>query len=229
MEEYRPSLDVLFGGLITFIVALFGVAAERRWSHHLRKKERLDRLSALAFSTQVKIAAGHAWSRSLKRSIDECFDDATAGPAVDLDPGVKVKPLVGAKAPNEVFTAEELSLLLETGDQGLVENLLGFQWRVGTVGALVEEFNVARRQYSSFVLENSLGGDFVDEHTGIVSLPGPTRHALDAQIAALNSMVGEFYTELPELMGQSKKLMFRVETALNSIDGLVIRRVGFHE
>jgi hypothetical protein len=229
MEEYRPSVDVLIGGTITFLVAVFGVAMERRWANQIRKKERLERLSAIAFSIQVKIAAGHGWSRSVFRSIEDCFEDARNGPSEELDPGLKVKPLVGVRAPGETFSAEELSLLLETGDQGLAEALMAFQWRSATAGALLEEFNDARRQLSSFLSERMLEGEFLDEQTGRISLPASSQHAVEAQVASLNGMVGEFFTELPDLMTTSKQLMIRVESAVQSIDGLTLRTVKFQE
>jgi len=220
-----PSVDVFIGGAITAAIALIGVVAERRWAHKLRKSEKLEEQSAIAFSAQVKIASAHGWLRSTYSAINECFSDAGVGTMSDLDPGVKVKPLVGNPPPAIDFTAEELALLLGTGDQGLTENLLAFQWTLGTIGELVAAFNRSRIEYSRFVADSASSGEFFDGANATIEMPTSTRHALDARIAELNTLVGELTTSLPESLQTSKLMMKRVESALRSVDGLQIRHV----
>mgnify|MGYP005866546149 CR=1 FL=1 len=223
--QLHPSTDVLVGGAITAVIAIIGVAAERRWSHELRKKEKLETLSALAFSIQVKIASSHGWLRSSSRAIDECFNDADAGPFENMEPGVKVKPLVGNPRPDISFSPDELALLLRTGDSGLAEKLLSFQWTVGTVGALLDSFNRSRIAFSRFAADSAVEAEFVDGPHAKISMAGRTRHAYEARIAELNTLVGELLTSLPECLDQSKLIMKRVESSFRSIKGLEIRHV----
>lgn len=224
MNSYSPSFDVFFGGLITFLVALFGVWAERKHARKEREKERLEVLSATGFSLQMKIATAHGWLNSTKASIDECFSDVAIGRFSDLDPGVKVKPLVGAACPEIDFSPQELALLLSAGDSGLVEKILSFQWNTRTTGALVAAFNVSRLDYSRFIADRAVAGEW-DGAAASVSMPIETEHARDARLAELNTLIAQILEQLEAGLAESKVLNRRVQSSLNSVDNLTIKKV----
>lgn len=227
MGSFSPSIDVLIGGGITIAVAVSAMVAEQRWARRQRMIERNAQRSASAFSAQVKIAQGHAWTRSVKRSIDECFAETSSSGADELDPGVRVTPLVGVDAPATSFSPEELSLALQSGDAGLLEELLSFQWNCRTHAQLLSEFNSARREYSEFVRDNAHDGEFVDGAYANVSMPAEKKHAMDARIADLNLVISCLIEGLEEQLRRSKEIMKRFQTAMNSVEGVEIHGVTF--
>lgn len=217
----------MIGGLITGLIAILGVVLERRHAHLLRQKDKLQADAALAFSIQIKISRTYGWARSTKNAIDECFANAEVEGVTGMDPGVKVSPLVGNKAPDWQFSSSELALLLSTGDRGLVESLLSFQWQFGTTVALVDAFNQARLEYSRFVSSASIDGEFIEGTIASVSLPIKMKHAAEARVAELNQLVSEMIEGLPNVMDKAEKSVSRVESALRSLEGLKVVSVGF--
>ena len=185
--------------------------------------------SALAFSILARAADISACNRTLKRAIDECFSDVEGTMQAEYDPGIKVVPIVGFPEFYESLSPSEMSLILRTGDSGLLEELLSLFRNFLTTIKLVAKFNLIREEYSRRVTElakDSIPSDHGTEHF-VMDETG--RRVSDAIVGNLNVLVAEMINSSDNDLRRSRELVSRLQTAFREIDGLNVPTVKFEE
>lgn len=221
------SFHVVLGA----ILALLGAALVTYWEQLSAKKHRAitdaELASARVFSCVTKLVQIRAWLRVVKRSVDECFEEANTPEMESMDPGIKVLPFVGSWAPVEAFSSSELALALGSGDSGLVEKLLNVRSNYEATFALVQAFTVNRKEFSSFMRDSAIAGIFRDGISAEVELDPSKQHAHDARVADLNQLVDEIIRSVENDLPDVEKVALRYVTAMRSKGGLTVPNLAF--
>jgi hypothetical protein len=229
--EWSAFYSTLIGAGVSIVTSLIVFIAtfwlENRRSMKQRQIETVEHLSVVAFSTTMKLVQIRAWLRAVRKGICECFEEANGTERENFEPGVKVQPLVGVPAAVEQFTPVELALALKSKDQGLLEKILEFQANYLVQFEMVGNFNDERSEYSKFVRDNAIAGEFIDGAAAKVVLPSGLEHAKDAFEVTLNQILGEIMSDLDLSITRSEETIVRFLSAIKSIKGIEAPIISF--
>lgn len=191
------------GASIATTAVMFSI--NRSIDQKQKEKSRQLQDNAKAFSCAVKLMQIRAWHRVIKRAVDECFDETEVGAAADMDPGLKVVPLVGPTHLIEAFTSEELAIVLQSSGQTLVLELLNMRSNYEVAFEVVKEFNKIRSDFSSYASAQARSGSFLDGQHQQLDFDPKEQHKLEARIGLLNQILSEIIssgeTDIPRVDG----------------------------
>ena len=148
---------------------------------------------------------------------------------MNLDPGIKVTPIVGAQLVPEPISSEELSLALQSGDLGLLEKCLTLQSNFLVHFELMSLFSKERNALSSFIRENAIEGEFVSGSYAESKLDPKFAHRVDAMIVVLNQIVAEMIEGVESGSIMAKECVIRFRQSVSLIPGVEIPRMSFFE
>lgn len=148
-----------------------------------------------------------------------------------MDPALKVTQIIGFVPTISAnwITLEEREVLLETGDDGLVNAVLQACSRFMTVQDSVRAFNSIRCEFEKFLIENNENTSAVEGE--IVSAVLPLNKAPQGEklIGELNQLIGTLVTNCSEDEKKLLGLFKRVVTASKNIPGVQIPRVAYED
>lgn len=219
-------LGAVTGGIFTLMGSLVASCLASKARKSEIQELRNERESALAFKTLAWLADAHAWYSSIKRALDESFEDSATSLA---EPGVRVLPLVGSDRDFPKFSTEEMALILHTGDTGLLEKTSSFAGNLQTSLAVIREFNTVRRSYQEFSAKVSISHEADDGGFVKLSMPPETKLEYEMHVSALNQMVADILETCPREMEQARTLISRLQTAYRALPGLLVPTFGFQQ
>jgi hypothetical protein len=220
--EWSEFYAALLGGGVSLATGMAFFYLEHRRASKSAKQNQLDKNEAIAFRTLVQLTNMAADISAIKECVDECFKEA---PDPDFDPGVKLQPIVGSFMSPISIGDDQLALAMKSGDEGLINKLMGLQRRHKIILGLVDEFNEKRAEYSAFVLEVSTRATKMDGVQNTVSMPSNSSHRNDARVAILNQL-SNFIVEVVEVDGKfAIESVLRFQSAMKSNLGLKVPHV----
>ena len=174
MIEKSEFISALLGGGIAALTAAGFFWWEKSWAAKLREKEIAKLQTAQVFSVVTKLIAFLENQVSIKKHLDNCFDEAGVD-AGSAEPADIVVELVLLPIGSERLTSEELVLCLKSGDQGLLEKLLSTQSKYLSTYHTMVKLNDLLSDYRAFKTETALTQSEISGDRGLLVMPAESR------------------------------------------------------
>ena len=221
-------VEVLLGGVLASMGGAGVMWLERRGLRQDKKLHLDDARSARVLGMVLKIQQMHAWNCVIRRVIDECFESA-GDPQGEIEPGLKVLPIIIPAFEPEPFTPEDLALAFETKDTGLVEKLMAVATNFQANLQTLREFNALRKEFMNFTQENAQNGFFQEGDKARVSLSATLKHGFQSRVVMLNQLVGHLMEATEKDASECELTLKRLCSALSSIDGIRVPLVTLNQ